>query len=158
MQHVSLHLECMRMEASRGCQQSGGCKRLQKERGKQAKEMSEFFSKLNDLCDKVQSNPLVWNREEFKRTRALIMHFLQHAEDFPLDNGVLIETIVPSATRWFGLEELQSKLTNGFVHHITDHSWSFDNGIEHPVVQVLHTDQVHSRHIQLSLTRLRLCV
>jgi hypothetical protein len=52
-----------------------------------------------------------------------------------------IETIVPSANRLFDLEELRRKLTNSFVQSITDRSWSFDKNIEHPVVQVLHTDQ-----------------
>lgn len=64
---------------------------------------------------------------------------MENQDKFPLDSAASIERLVPSSNERFA--QVKSKLTRGFVKSITEKSWSYDNGVECPVVQVLYTDR-----------------
>jgi hypothetical protein len=108
---------------------------------KDVKEMHDFFATLNMFYKKVQSDPSVWSKEQLQPTRDFCKFILQNQNRYPFDCDVLIESLVPSANQKYDIQQVQSTLTSGFVQSITDKSWSYEDGVDEPVVQILHTDK-----------------
>jgi len=105
------------------------------------RKKKEFLSYQESFYDHLRSQPGDWNKSDLSSTREFIQHVLQHPDNFPLQYGASMESLVPSASNRFDISGLESQLTPGFVQSITDKSWSFEEGVEHPIVQVLHTDK-----------------
>jgi hypothetical protein len=104
------------------------------------KEMQKFFETLDWCYDKVKNDPLSWNKDSLHSSRNFAQHILENQDNFPLDNEVTIECLVPSSNQTYDSTRMETLLTTGFVRSITEKSWSYGNGSDEPIVQVLHTD------------------
>ena len=110
-----------------------------KEEKARDKRKGEFFRQLIRFYDKVQSTPAIWTSPDLEGTRDFVKFLVENQDKYPLESEVSLECLIPSANERFDFAQVKSKLTPGFVESITAKSWSCDNGVECPVVQVLYT-------------------
>ncbi len=76
---------------------------------------------------------------------------MENQDKFALDSAASIEHLIPSANEQFDLAQVKSKLMPGFIKSIMEKSWSYNNGVECPVVHVVYTNHrrptIGSSHI-----------
>jgi len=113
-----------------------------KQQQKDQKELQNFLGLLNFFYKKVMRDPSIWKKEDLQSSRAFVQHVLENQEDFPLDSTVIIESLIPSSNQQYKQNQVETLLTDGFVQSITNKSWSYGDGVDEPVVQVLHTDNI----------------